>query len=137
MYRLFLRVSYCHSVLPVDTSYYSHVRLLQIFEEEAVAWDDKLNRLRILLDTWVEVQRKWLYLEGVFSGSQDIQMLLPSEHQRFKGIDTEFKAIMKKADSTKVVLEVMRTRRGGCTGHVAADCIGYWGHWKSYCHLLI
>lgn len=78
----------------------------QIFEEEALAWDDKLNRLRNLLDVWVEVQRKWLYLEGVFTGSQDIQMLLPVEHQRFRGIDTEFKGIMKKADSTKIVLEV-------------------------------
>ena len=78
----------------------------QIFEEEALAWDEKLNRLRILLDSWVEVQRKWLYLEGVFSGSQDIQMLLPAEHQRFRGIDAEFKGIMKKADTTKVVLEV-------------------------------
>lgn len=80
----------------------------QIFEEEALAWDEKLNRLRILLDSWVEVQRKWLYLEGVFSGSQDIQMLLPAEHQRFRGIDAEFKGIMKKADTTKIVLEVIR-----------------------------
>ncbi|OEH78569.1 dynein heavy chain related [Cyclospora cayetanensis] len=81
----------------------------KIFEEEALAWDDKLNRLRTLLDSWVEVQRKWLYLEGVFSGSQDIQMLLPTEHQRFKGIDTEFKNIMKKADTTKIVLEMAST----------------------------
>ncbi|CDJ29729.1 Dynein heavy chain, related [Eimeria mitis] len=80
----------------------------KIFEEEALAWDEKLNRLRILLDSWVEVQRKWLYLEGVFSGSQDIQMLLPAEHQRFRGIDAEFKSIMKKADTTKVVLEVYK-----------------------------
>ncbi|CDI87445.1 dynein beta chain, flagellar outer arm, putative [Eimeria praecox] len=81
----------------------------KIFEEEALAWDEKLNRLRTLLDSWVEVQRKWLYLEGVFSGSQDIQMLLPAEHQRFRGIDAEFKGIMKKADTTKVVLEVAST----------------------------
>ncbi|CDJ57328.1 hypothetical protein EMWEY_00007760 [Eimeria maxima] len=81
----------------------------KIFEEEALTWDEKLNRLRTLLDSWVEVQRKWLYLEGVFSGSQDIQMLLPAEHQRFRGIDAEFKGIMKKADTTKVVLEVAST----------------------------
>ena len=79
---------------------------MQIFEEEALTWDEKLNRLRTLLDSWVEVQRKWLYLEGVFSGSQDIQMLLPAEHQRFRGIDAGFQGIIKKADTTKVVLEV-------------------------------
>lgn len=83
----------------------------QIFEEEALAWDEKLSRLRSLLDSWVDVQRKWLYLEGVFTGSQDIQLLLPAEYQRFKGIDTDFKNIMKKADTTKIVMDVSRASR--------------------------
>ncbi|CBZ49657.1 hypothetical protein NCLIV_001450 [Neospora caninum Liverpool] len=78
----------------------------KIFEEEALTWEDKLNRLRSLLDSWVEVQRKWVYLEGVFTGSQDIPMLLPQEHHRFKGIDQDFKNIMKKAANVKNVMEV-------------------------------
>ncbi|EPR57558.1 dynein heavy chain [Toxoplasma gondii GT1] len=78
----------------------------KIFEEEALTWEEKLNRLRGLLDSWIEVQRKWVYLEGVFTGSQDIPMLLPQEHQRFRGIDQDFKNIMKKAASVKNVMEV-------------------------------
>ncbi|PFH31617.1 dynein heavy chain [Besnoitia besnoiti] len=78
----------------------------KVFEEEALTWEDKLNRLRSLLDSWVEVQRKWVYLQGVFTGSQDIPMLLPQEHQRFKGIDQDFKNIMKKASTIKNVMEV-------------------------------
>ncbi len=35
----------------------------KVFEEEAAAWDDKLNRIRALLDVWIDVQRRWVYLE--------------------------------------------------------------------------
>lgn len=39
------------------------------FEEEIAQWDDKLQKLRIILDVWIEVQRKWVYLESIFLGS--------------------------------------------------------------------
>merc|ERR1719181_70622 len=48
------------------------------FEEEATNWDDKLQKFRLLLDSWIDVQRKWVYLEGIF-GSPDIKQLLPQE----------------------------------------------------------
>lgn len=35
----------------------------KVFEEEAAAWDDKLNRIRAMLDVWIDVQRRWVYLE--------------------------------------------------------------------------
>lgn len=77
------------------------------FEEEATAWDDKLTRLRSILDVWLEVQRKWVYLEGVFSGSADIKALLPLEFNRFKSIDNDFIAIMKKAAARPKVIDVV------------------------------
>ena len=42
------------------------------FEEEAAAWEDKLNRVHVLFDVWIDVQRQWVYLEGVFTGNADI-----------------------------------------------------------------
>lgn len=39
------------------------------FEEEIAQWDDKLQKLRIILDVWIDVQRKWVYLESIFLGS--------------------------------------------------------------------
>ena len=56
----------------------------KVFEEEAGAWDDKLNRINNLFDVWIDVQRKWVYLEGIFSGSADIKHLLPLESSRFE-----------------------------------------------------
>jgi len=41
----------------------------KVFEEEALAWEDKLNRLLSLFDVWIDVQRRWVYLE-VFSAKR-------------------------------------------------------------------
>ncbi len=54
-----------------------------MFEEEAITWEDKLNRIDALFDVWIDVQRRWVYLEGIFSGSADIKTLLPVETSRF------------------------------------------------------
>lgn len=77
------------------------------FEEEAVAWEDKLNRVHVLFDVWIDVQRQWVYLEGVFTGNVDIKHLLPIESGRFQNINSEFLAVMKKANKTPYVLDVL------------------------------
>lgn len=59
--------------------------LLQQFEDDAVAWEDKLNRINALFDVWIDVQRRWIYLEGIFTGSADIKHLQPVETSRFQG----------------------------------------------------
>ena len=57
---------------------------LQVFEDDALAWEDRLNRINDLFDVWIDVQRRWVYLEGIFTGSADIKHLLPNESQRFQ-----------------------------------------------------
>ena len=37
----------------------------RIFEEDANLWEDRLNRIHILFDVWVDAQRQWVYLEYV------------------------------------------------------------------------
>lgn len=39
----------------------------KVFEEEASAWEDRLNRIHVLFDVWIDVQRQWVYLEFVYS----------------------------------------------------------------------
>jgi dynein heavy chain 1 len=48
----------------------------RVFEEEANSWEDKLNRILALFDVWIDVQRRWVYLEGIFTGSADIKVAL-------------------------------------------------------------
>ena len=78
----------------------------KVFEEEVMPWDDRLQKLRVLFDIWIDVQRRWLYLEGIFYGSADIKQQLPAEFTRFKGIDNEFTSLMRKVAAKPSVLEV-------------------------------
>ncbi|KAH1393997.1 dynein heavy chain [Aspergillus fumigatus] len=77
------------------------------FEEEAASWGDKLNRVHVLFDVWIDVQRQWVYLEGVFTGNADIKHLLPLESSRFQNINSEFFAVMKKVYKSPFVLDVL------------------------------
>ena len=51
--------------------------------DEALTWENKLNRINALFDVWINVQRRWMHLEGIFSGSADIKTLLPVKTSRF------------------------------------------------------
>ncbi|EMC91770.1 hypothetical protein BAUCODRAFT_126763 [Baudoinia panamericana UAMH 10762] len=77
------------------------------FEEEASAWEDRLNRVHVLFDVWIDVQRQWVYLEGVFTGNADIRHLLPVESSRFANINSEFMNVLKKVYRNPLVLEVL------------------------------
>ncbi len=59
------------------------------------------------IDVWIDVQRQWVYLEGIFSGSADIKHLLPVESARFQNINSEFLTVMKKVYKSPFVIDVM------------------------------
>uniref|UniRef100_A0A5K3FEA9 Dynein heavy chain, cytoplasmic n=2 Tax=Mesocestoides corti TaxID=53468 RepID=A0A5K3FEA9_MESCO len=77
------------------------------FEEEALTWEDRLNRINALFDVWIDVQRRWVYLDGIFSGSADIKTLLAQESQRFSGVSTEFLGLLKKVSKSPLVMDVL------------------------------
>lgn len=77
------------------------------FEEEASSWEEKLNRVHVLFDVWIDVQRQWVYLEGVFTGNVDIKQLLPIESSRFQNINSEFFTVLKKLYKSPMVLDVL------------------------------
>ena len=49
-------------------------------------------RLFEWLQVWMVVQRKWMYLEGIFIGG-DIRSQLPEEAKKFDAIDKTFKKV--------------------------------------------
>ena len=79
----------------------------RVFEEEALTWEDRLNRISALFDVWIDVQRRWVYLEGIFTESADIKVLLPVETSRFISISTEFLTLMKKVSKSPMVMDVL------------------------------
>jgi dynein heavy chain 1 len=77
------------------------------FESDAATWEERLNRMQLLFDIWIDVQRRWIYLEGIFSGSSDIKNLLPRESSRFDTINLEFINLMKRVAKTLLVIEIV------------------------------
>lgn len=91
-------------VLMRSSPYYRSVRE---FQEEGKLWEDRLTKLRGAFDAWVDVQRRWVYLEGIFFGSADIKAQLPAEWSRFKSVDGEFVALMRRISSRPFAMEVL------------------------------
>ncbi|KAG7158919.1 Dynein heavy chain, cytoplasmic-like [Homarus americanus] len=94
------------------------------FEEEALTWEEKLNRINAVFDVWIDVQRRWVYLEGIFSGSSDIKALLPVETSRFGSISTEFLNLMKKVSKSPMVMDVLNIQGVQRSLERLADLLG-------------
>ncbi|CAJ0586706.1 unnamed protein product, partial [Mesorhabditis spiculigera] len=76
------------------------------FEEDALSWEDKLNKISSMFDVWIDVQRRWVYLDGLFSGSAEIASLMPNESSRFSSISAEFLGLMKKVIASPRILDI-------------------------------
>ena len=65
-------------------------------------WEKSLSLISEVLDVWMVVQRKWMYLEGIFIGG-DIRSQLPEEAKKFDNIDKTFKKIMTETHKTPLI----------------------------------
>lgn len=64
------------------------------FLEDVSAWQTLLSNADQVITSWLEVQRKWMYLESIFIGSEDIRNQLPVEAKRFEEVDKVFKSLL-------------------------------------------
>ena len=85
-----------------QSPYFNNVRK---FEEQAASWEAMLTRMTQTFDLWIDVQRRWVYLGGIFFGGTDIKAQLPAEHARFEAVDREFVDLMKKVRKRPLALE--------------------------------
>ena len=83
----------------------------KIFEKDIEPWQRKLETIRVIFDYWIDVQRRYVYLEGIFFGSADIKSMLSNEYNKFKSIDSEFIRLMKLVNKTPNVIEVLKIER--------------------------
>jgi dynein heavy chain, axonemal len=47
------------------------------FVDEVRKWEQRLSLIGECTEVWMQVQRKWMYLESIFIGSDDIRHQLP------------------------------------------------------------
>lgn len=74
------------------------------FLSQVQKWEKSLSTIGEVIDEWLSVQRKWMYLEGIFVGG-DIRSQLPDEAKKFDDIDKAFRRIMMETVKKPNVLE--------------------------------
>ncbi|MCL4419561.1 dynein heavy chain domain-containing protein, partial [Patescibacteria group bacterium] len=84
-------------------------RFVGAFVDRVRKWEKSLNLVSECLDMWFTVQRKWVYLEGIFIGAEDIRQQLPEEAKRFDVIDKLYKTIMTTTSKNPNVVEACST----------------------------
>jgi len=84
-----------------------YFRNIPEFQEDTMNWETRLTHLRGIFDVWVEVQRKWVYLRGIFK-NPDIKAQLPAQHSKFKSVDNEFLGLMKRVSTKPAVLDLLQ-----------------------------
>ncbi|OAV87603.1 hypothetical protein PTTG_29365 [Puccinia triticina 1-1 BBBD Race 1] len=57
---------------------------------------------------WIDVERQWVYLEGIFSGNADIKHLLANKSNRFDHINAKYLGLMKRGFRLPHVLDVVQ-----------------------------
>lgn len=92
------------------------------FEDEVAKWSKRLTATEGVLTTWLEVQRAWASLQGIFCGTylhslvfslrfsftifrNDIREQLPEDSERFAKIDRQWRDIMAAARNNPNVLQ--------------------------------
>eukprot|EP00062_Callorhinchus_milii_P021625 gi/632978548/ref/XP_007905975.1/ PREDICTED: dynein heavy chain 10, axonemal [Callorhinchus milii] len=68
-------------------------RFVGPFLAQVQEWERNLSLISEVIEVWLVVQRKWMYLESIFIGG-DIRSQLPEEAKKFDNIDRLFKKIM-------------------------------------------
>ncbi|XP_048858906.1 dynein axonemal heavy chain 10 [Brienomyrus brachyistius] len=68
-------------------------RFVGPFLDTVQQWEKNLSLISEVIEVWMLVQRKWMYLESIFIGG-DIRSQLPEEAKKFDNIDKMFKKIM-------------------------------------------
>ncbi|XP_036777654.2 dynein axonemal heavy chain 10 [Manis pentadactyla] len=77
-------------------------RFVEPFLQTVHKWEKTLSVIGEVIEIWMLVQRKWMYLENIFIGG-DIRSQLPDEAKKFDNIDKIFKRIMGEALKDPVI----------------------------------
>jgi dynein heavy chain len=55
------------------------LRYFRPHREKGGIWEKNLGCISVVCTQWIAVQKKWLYLENIFIGSEDIRTRMPDE----------------------------------------------------------
>ncbi|CAB0039667.1 unnamed protein product [Trichogramma brassicae] len=73
------------------------------FLEVVQKWERAMRTIADVIEAWLELQNRWMYLEGIFVGG-DIRSQLPEEAARFDAVDSTFRNIMIETEKNPNIL---------------------------------
>jgi dynein heavy chain len=79
---------YAGVVQTVSSKLIHYLTLQQMLTE----WHTKLSTIYWSLESWINVQRNWMYLQSIFNAA-DIQRQLPTEAKLFHQVDKSYTSI--------------------------------------------
>ena len=53
-----------------------------------------MNLIMEIIEVWIEVQKKWMYLESIFVGSENNRQKFPEEANEFDEYDRKVRNLM-------------------------------------------
>lgn len=86
-------------------------RFVDSFRPKVVQWEQSLSVATDTIEALLTVQTKWMYLENIFIGSEDIKRKLAAESKRFDSVHSQWLTIMSRLLNDPNV--VRGTRRDG------------------------
>lgn len=81
------------------------------FESQVTQWTERIYQVVQILQSWLEVQRKWIYLESIFIGNQDIKAQLSNEYRKFGAINRDFIDLMSFSNKNQNILLIVQQRQ--------------------------
>ncbi|CAM9519959.1 unnamed protein product, partial [Discosporangium mesarthrocarpum] len=87
-----------HGIYEYDSVQLSTIKASKFynsFAEKIDFWEKTLNSISEVVELILTVQRKWMYLESIFTASEDICKQLPKESTIFFEVNRSFSAIMQ------------------------------------------
>ncbi|KAH3679920.1 hypothetical protein WICMUC_000663, partial [Wickerhamomyces mucosus] len=79
----------------------------KVFERDIADWELKMNKLYEILDFWVEVQRQWIDLYGIFDKKSGVRQFLLSEYTKFFNVSAEFVKTLKIIHNSTTIIEIV------------------------------
>ncbi|PWV12257.1 putative dynein heavy chain [Trypanosoma cruzi] len=86
-------------------------RFVESFRPKVVQWEQTLSIATDTIEALLLVQTKWMYLENIFIGSEDIKRKLAAESKKFEGVHSQWVSIIMRLMNDPNV--VRGTRRDG------------------------
>ncbi|CUG06458.1 dynein heavy chain, putative [Bodo saltans] len=86
-------------------------RFVDAFRHKVQHWEQSLSLVTDTLESLLNVQTKWMYLENIFVGSEDIKRKLVAESKQFDAIHNQWLSIVGRLHSDPNVIR--GTRRDG------------------------